>query len=160
MKDVLKHPLGPLPWALANYDGTPKKTNKAALAKYLEKKMTAEDQICLPSACIIDGMSLVQKANGEHKTFGEVSEQLFTTVLNIASGSKRVDVVFDVYKETSIKNVERARRGSGIFITNITHGHKIHQWRKLLACSESKASLIKSFQLIGRNLHYGQNSMI
>ena len=30
MQDVLKHPLGPLPWALANCDGTLKKTNKAS----------------------------------------------------------------------------------------------------------------------------------
>jgi len=33
MKDVLAHPLGPLPWALANADGIQRKTNKAALAR-------------------------------------------------------------------------------------------------------------------------------
>ena len=38
MKDVLAHPLGPLPWALANADGSLRKTNKAALATELEKK--------------------------------------------------------------------------------------------------------------------------
>ncbi len=37
MKDVLAHALGPLPWALANSDGSHRKTNKAALAKELEK---------------------------------------------------------------------------------------------------------------------------
>ncbi|KAG1651832.1 Peroxidasin [Nymphon striatum] len=31
MHDVLSHPLGPLPWTLANGDGTMKKTNKAVL---------------------------------------------------------------------------------------------------------------------------------
>lgn len=35
MRDVLAHPLGPLPWALANADGTLRKTNKAALAREL-----------------------------------------------------------------------------------------------------------------------------
>ena len=38
MRDVLKHPLGPIPWSLANTDGTPKKTNKVALARKLESK--------------------------------------------------------------------------------------------------------------------------
>ena len=32
MRDVLCHPLGPLPWALSTVDGSPQKTSKAALA--------------------------------------------------------------------------------------------------------------------------------
>ena len=36
MSEVLPHPLGPLPWALANGDGTPRKKNKTALARELE----------------------------------------------------------------------------------------------------------------------------
>ena len=35
MSEVLAHPLGPLPWTLANPDGTLRKTNKASLAKEL-----------------------------------------------------------------------------------------------------------------------------
>jgi hypothetical protein len=31
----------------------------------------------------------------------------------------------------------------GVLFTNISHGHNLHQWWKLLACSASKASLIK-----------------
>jgi hypothetical protein len=37
MEDVLKHPLGPLPWSLATCEGLPRKTNKAALGKELVK---------------------------------------------------------------------------------------------------------------------------
>ena len=59
MKDVLQHPLGPLPWALANCDGTMRKTNKAALARHLENRVPHADSIPCPSACIIDGMGLV-----------------------------------------------------------------------------------------------------
>ena len=36
MQEVLQHTLGPLPWSLANADGTMKKTNKAALASHLK----------------------------------------------------------------------------------------------------------------------------
>ena len=37
MSEFLAHPLGPLPWKLANPDGTLRKTNKASLAKELQK---------------------------------------------------------------------------------------------------------------------------
>ena len=40
MQDVLKHPLGPLSWSLATADGTPRKTNKSALAKELRKNIS------------------------------------------------------------------------------------------------------------------------
>ena len=33
MRDVLEYPLGPKPWALANADGTLKKTGKSTLGK-------------------------------------------------------------------------------------------------------------------------------
>ena len=65
MKEVLKHALGPMPWWLANLDGTPRKTNKAALARKLEAKASPVDEMEYPSACIIDGMSVVQKMKGE-----------------------------------------------------------------------------------------------
>ena len=143
MRDVLQHPLGPLPWALSNCDGTLKKTNKASLARHLEMKTTAADTIPQPSVCVIDGMSLIQKTHGEHTTFGDVSEQVLMSALNIGASSQRIDVVFDVYKSTSIKNAERINRGSGVHFTNISRGHKIQQWRKLLASSTSKTNLIR-----------------
>ena len=40
MKDDLAHSLGPLPWALSNADGSLRRTNKAALAKELEKNVS------------------------------------------------------------------------------------------------------------------------
>ena len=40
MSDVLSHPLGPLPWALANGDGSLRRTNKAVLAKELEETVS------------------------------------------------------------------------------------------------------------------------
>ena len=32
MREVVAHPLEPLPWSLANPDGTPRKTAKSVLA--------------------------------------------------------------------------------------------------------------------------------
>lgn len=107
MKDVHAHPLGPLPWALANTDGTLRKTNKAALARDLEKNVSAAEEIPTPSATIIDGMGLVQKLNGSNKTSGQVAELAFTNTLHEGGQRKRIDIVFDVYRSTSIKQAER-----------------------------------------------------
>ena len=67
MREVLKHPLGPLPWSLANCDGTMKKTNKSALARYVEKQVSPAETIPNHSACIIDAMALLNKINAEKK---------------------------------------------------------------------------------------------
>ena len=40
-RDVLAHPLGPLPWALANADGSLRKTTKVALARVGEKRFSS-----------------------------------------------------------------------------------------------------------------------
>ena len=45
--------------------------------------------------------------------------------------SKRIDVVFDTYKEESIKNSERSLRGeeTGHELQNITSTQIVRQWR-------------------------------
>ena len=54
-------------------------------------------------------MSLVQKLNvgGGQTTFGMVVSSLLSMALHEGSQSKRIDVVFDTYREMSIKNAER-----------------------------------------------------
>jgi len=81
MSDVLAHPLGRLPWALANGDGSLCKTNKAAPARELEKKFSPTGEIPKPSATIIDGTSLVQKLQGNDQTFLQVAESALSHVL-------------------------------------------------------------------------------
>ena len=145
MKEVLKRPLGPMPWSLANTDGTPRKTNKAALARNLEANASPADEMESPPACIIDGMSVVQKMKGNKLTFEELAEHLLVSVLRIGAVSERIDVVFDVYQRLSIKGAERVMRGSetSIRFTNIIPGHKILPWRRLLfSCNASKTKLI------------------
>ena len=111
MKEVLSHPLGSIPWSLATADGTLRKTNKAVLSNNLEKESTPSEEIPENSSCIIDAMSLVQKIKGKQKTFKEVAETLFRKAMSEKVSCNRVDLVFDVYKEKSIKNAERRNRG-------------------------------------------------
>ncbi|KAG0721774.1 hypothetical protein GWK47_000638 [Chionoecetes opilio] len=63
-----------IPWGLchgplASGDGSLRKTNKAALARELERNVSPAEVIPEPSATIIDGMSLVQKLKGNDNTF-------------------------------------------------------------------------------------------
>jgi len=107
ISDVLTNPMGPLPWTLVNGDGSLWRTNKAALARELEKNVSPAEVIPQPSATIIDGMSLVQKMKGNDQTFSQLAESVMLMVLHEGTQSQRSDVVFDVYKETSIKDAER-----------------------------------------------------
>ena len=143
MRDVLVNPLGPLPWALSNWDGTMKKTNKAVLPKHLESKVLPIEEVPHPSVTIIDAMGLMNKLHGENRTFSELSDHVFPQMLHAARGSDRIDMVFDVYHSDSIKSAERIQRGSteGIAFCNIMPGHKIENWRRLLSCTESKNKL-------------------
>ena len=102
IEQVLQYPLGPLPWSLANCDGSMKKTNKATLARCLEKKVSAEEQVTQPSAAVIDGMSVVQKLKGDNHTFDEISNELLNIALQSNPCGTRVDVVFGSYRNISI----------------------------------------------------------
>ncbi len=93
--------------------------------------------------CVIDAMAVVYKINGDNKTFGELSQNIFTSALQCGSGSDRIDVVFDVYKDISIKSAERDRRVSttGVVFSNIVAGQRIQQWRRLLDSPASKTAM-------------------
>ena len=103
---------------------------------------------------------MVQQMKGDDKTFAQLAESALFKVLHEGTKSQRIDVVFDVYKETSIKDVERAHRSTerGIQFKNIAPGHNIQQWRKLLCSSSNKASLIK-FLVDGRDPNTEKNSI-
>ena len=134
MKDVLVHPLGPLPWSLATPDGSLRKTNKSALARKLQNNIPPAESILQPCATIVDGMSLVQKLKGDQKTFSEVTDTLLSMALTECPQSQRIDLVFDVFRPFSIKTIKRQNRATvaGTQFHNVSPGHKIQQWKKFL----------------------------
>lgn len=129
MRDVLAHPLGPLPWALANTDGSLRKTNKAALARELEKNVSPTEHTPTTSTCIIDGMVL--ELNGENRTFTQVAKSALMRVLQEVAQSERIDVVFNVYCNTYIKDAERVYLGVDTTLQhkNLAGGHYVRQRR-------------------------------
>ena len=147
MKEVMKFELGPFPWSLATCDGMLRKTNKASLANNLEKLSLPPDENLQKPAVMIDAMSLVQKTIANNKTFSQVANSIFSRIMNDGFGCKRIDVVFDVYRELSIKNVERSKRGNSDapMFSQILPDHNIKQWARFLKGSHNKSELIKFF---------------
>ena len=89
--------------------------------------MAATDMVSGRRATIVDAMGTVQKVHGEHLTFDELSDRILKQILTGGRGSERIDVVFDVYREQSIRTAERISRGSTerIMSSQIKPGHRI-----------------------------------
>ena len=146
MREVMSLELGPHPYSLASNDSMPRKTNKATVGTHLEpiagtSTITSEDS----SACLIDMMSFIQKLPANFKTFSEISKDLFQKILNEGKSYDRIDAIFDVYRDISIKTPERVKRGEKTAPTfsNIVAGIKITQWARFLKNSKNKSELIK-----------------
>ncbi|KAJ8389319.1 hypothetical protein AAFF_G00121840 [Aldrovandia affinis] len=86
------------------------KDKQSCSSQELEKQVLPAETIPGPFATIIDGMSLVQKMKGNDQTFSQRAASALTQILHEGARSQRIDVVFDVYQEDSIKNAERANR--------------------------------------------------
>ena len=124
MKNVLSYP-----WALANADGSLRKTDKAKFMNDIVQNVPVVEVFTEKSACIVDGMSIVQKLDGNQKTFGDIAKTVLKIVICEGDKCDRVDVVFDVYREGSIKDAERLNRGSGsgAKFRSLATGHKVKQ---------------------------------
>ena len=136
MSDVLYHPLGPLPWALASADESLRKTNKALLAKEPQRNLTAADVILQPCAIVFNGMAMVHKVKGDQKTFAEMADSLMEMVLH--EGTDSVLTWSLMFTATEKEGSETSHK-----FRNIKADHKIHQWRKFLSSANNKSLLIK-----------------
>ena len=66
--------------------------------------------------------------------------------MSAGSKSKRIDVLFDVYWKSSIKNAKRSRRGtSDVEYKNILAASKTPNWKTFLASPANKTQLINLF---------------
>ena len=144
LKEVFKYPLGPFPWALAGVMGDLKKTNKATLLNEVEKLTELLDSLPDDYASIFDGMAIVQKTRATGLTFGELAHQMFQSILSSSRGAKRIDVVFDVYMENSIKSAERLRRSTGnLTFQQLIPSYPVKQHNQFLSSPANKRELIK-----------------
>ena len=144
LKEVFKYPLGPFPWALAGVMGDLKKTNKATLLHEVKKLTEPLDSLPEHYAAVFDGMAVVQKARASGLTFGELAYQMLQSILSSSRGSKRIDVVFDMYRENSIKNAKRLRRSTGkLTFRQLIRSYPVKQYNQFLSSSTDKRELIR-----------------
>ena len=77
-------------------------------------------------------------------TFLVVAERAFEVVEG--TGGRRVDEVFHVHGEVSIKTVERLKRVStsdGVHYKNILPAYTVKSWNKLLSVTANKPEIVK-----------------
>ena len=110
LKDVFCYPLGPVLLAFAASNGELMKTSKLKLMHELEKGITTTVNVLIPFFSIFDGMALAEIFNCTDLTYNEFADDILKFAVSRRSGSKRIDIAFDVYYENSIKNPERGNR--------------------------------------------------
>jgi len=110
---VLKYELMPVPVRLAEMNGTFRTGQKSVLADLITSGIKCPKEIELQgSSCLlIDGLALVSaigKPSGA-QTFGDFADSFQTAVLQAGSRHQQIHVIFDRYREDSIKSGTRER---------------------------------------------------
>ena len=129
-------------YLLRVYQG--KQTSKASLALALCKNVSPKEEIPLNSVSIIDGMMLVQRVKGDHKTFNDIAKTIFEMAMKEGISAQRVDIVFDKYNAFSVKSFERDLRGEhhGTSLQSITGQRLVRHWRSFLSQSTNNSNFI------------------
>lgn len=151
MRKTLSFPLSNVSAALASCDSQSiAKTTKSSLLALLEEKCTSVCSIDKLNnvTLIIDAMAFIQSfpRNKIPKTFGELASILLQNIIALAKRfeAKRVDFVGDQYPLTSIKTLERNRRGIQQAIIREIYSplqETPKQWTKFLSSGANKQNL-------------------
>ena len=137
-EELLVHEITRSAFFLVDKDGYVKKSVKSQLGTELLKlcpEIDAKGPTIPPptKAYIIDFMAMVRKIPLKKlvpivKTFNDFAVALTKIIVNAACNSDEIHVVFDTYKEDSIKNAERKRRGKSnemIVLDLISPNHRV-----------------------------------
>ena len=150
LKNLLSHELTNVPLSLADTAGNLRPTNKAALGKILENGVSVEvlPESSLKTCFIIDGQALVQAIGKPFgaKSFGNLADVFNATVFShFNQQCQRIDVVFDRYRNTSIKSGARTRReGQVRSIRRKIDSRNIPfptNWKQFIDLTDNKANL-------------------
>ena len=110
---ALEFPLCPVDLNLSNPDGSRRSTQKSKLTEIIIQELTLMNNAEFPQkseviAYVVDLMALVRTITNIPGTYEELTFQLIRL---LPTGYKRVDIVADTYREVSIKDPERRKRG-------------------------------------------------
>ena len=146
---ALQYPLSPIPLSLATPDGERRETVKRKLLEIVlnasqsppkcPKSIIRIDQL-KPSALIIDLIAAIRTMAELPETYYEFTWKLLGS---LPKGYKRVDLVADTYRDVSIKNGERQKRGtSSRLIISSTHSKLPRNFTNFMKNGENKTRLI------------------
>ena len=114
-------------------DGTLKKTFKPVLLRKPEGMGQTAESFPIDYVLIIDAMAAVRQFKVAGLTYKTFAGQLLRYFIALGKNASRIDVIFDVYHQNSIKDVERNRRCQGeLSFNRILPNLEIRQWNLLL----------------------------
>lgn len=153
LEEILQHELMPVPVAIAETNGSIRSGNKSNLADALTKNITCPETIDITSkesaSIIIDGQALVVAIGkpDNAKTFGDLADVFVRTVLKKGEQFARIDVVFDRYRDISIKAKTREKRTKTIKPIRRKIEHRDvplpASWNNFISLGDNKADLAR-----------------
>ena len=150
LSSVLKHELLPVPVSPAEMNGTLRTGNKSELANVMTEDINCPETIqrhATSSFLIIDGQALVVALGKPDAavTFGDLADTYVKSVLKAGSEYHRIDVVFDRYRDETIKGTTRTRRSKTARpIRWLVEGRDVplpNIWSNFLSLADNKADL-------------------
>ncbi len=116
---------------------------KSQLAEILEAQVNIPDREPRGDAVIIDGSALINALPPRtSKIFDDYAkEDIIPKVESYGARYERVDVVFDVYKKSSLKSEARSKRGQGIRRRVTGTSKTPSNWRSFLRDDSNKTEL-------------------
>ena len=149
---LLTHELASVPLSLASFDRNLRPTDKAVLSHILTDslKHTELPPSSTRTSTLIDGMALVQAIGKPTtaKTFGDLANIFCISVFkHFSETCKRIDLIFDTYRQKSIKANTRERRTSkNRKICRIIDTGSVQiptSWSDFIGLPENKINLVK-----------------
>lgn len=147
LEDFFRHENQNYPPSLSHdgglYHGT--KSELVPVLEHLDKDMERPEKEPPADTLIIDGAALVHtKIPGASKTFDEYAKDVILPhVENCARNHRRIDIVFDVYYDDSLKGEAREKRGSGGRRKVTGNSRPPKSWYTFLRCDENKTELFR-----------------
>lgn len=152
LASMLCYELSPVPLSLAGTNRKLHSTSKSVLIELLTQSVKLESQLPksdMSSCMVIDGHALIQslgKPDGA-QTFGDLADRFFNNITRpFQAQCARVDVVFDRYFDSSIKDGTRATRmgNKSRPIRRIIESCNVKlpfNWGRFIGLSSNKAEL-------------------
>ena len=144
LKEFFRHENQSYPAALSD-GGKLHTCQKSHLTTILESQVTTPEGQPDADTIIIDGAALVNSLpQRSSKTFEEYALfDVLPTIQAYSTKYKRTDIVFDVYRPSSLKAETRSKLGRGVRRRVTGKGKIPPNWRNFLRENDNKAELFK-----------------